>query len=350
MSNFTKALEKIVYAAKKKEEGFDNCIPSPFVRYQNFFPGIEPAKYTLITANAKVGKTQITDFMYLYHPIWYTLTHATNYEIKVLYFSLEMSEDQKIIQAISHFLKRFYDISASPKTLRSLTEVLDKTIISKISEMKGFMEKFFEKVEYIDHIRNRYGIWKYIFDYAEKNGEIEYEEKNFDGRKVKVIKKYTPKNPNLITIVIVDHVSLLTPEGSDDKMKTISRFSGEDMVRARNLFGFNPVLVQQQASAQESLEHKKANALMPSLAGLADSKDTQRDVDIAFGLFSPARHEMNSFKGYDISKLGDNFRSLEILANREGSSNELCPLYFRGESSFFKELPLPKDVAINQYY
>jgi hypothetical protein len=350
MSRFERGFNLIKNSALRKQNGLQNCIPLPFERYSEFIYGIEPKKTTLITANSKVGKTQITDFMYLYYPIWYTFFHETNFKVKVLYFSLEMSEEQKIIQAISHFLRRLHNVKISSKELRSLKDPVPQEIVDKIDKMRPFLDHFFDRVEYFDKTRNRYGIWLEIFNYAEQNGKIEYEEKLFNDKKVKVIKSYTPYDPDLITIIITDHVGLLTPENGDDKMKTIAKFSCEDMVRARNLFGFNPVLVQQQMNSQESLENKKFDALMPTTAGLADSKDTQRDADLILGLFNPSKHQINNFKGYDITKLGNNFRSLEILADREGDSNQLCPLYFEGECSFFTELPKTTDKTLIQYY
>jgi hypothetical protein len=346
---FKETLDRIELSKERIEHGLLNCIPSPFPRYSEFWPGIERSKYYGVTASPKVGKTQVTDFMFLYHPLDYILTHETNIDVDVLYYSIEMSKYQKALQAISYFLYVKQGIAVSPIDLRSVRQALDKEVVIKIKELNPFMDKFFSKVKYNDYTRNRYGIWRDIFDYAQKNGEIQYEEKIFDDKKVKVISGYKPNNPDKITIIIIDHVSLLTPEKGDTLHDSIGKLSSEDLIRARNLFGFTPVIVQQQAASQESLENKKADALMPSLAGLADNKLTARDWDVGFGLFSPVRHGFNNFKGYDITKFGDRFRSMEILVNREGGGNELCPLYFRGECSYFLELPKPHSEEIKAF-
>lgn len=342
-------LQKIQESKYRIEHGMLNCIPSPFERYSEYWPGIEKAKMIGITASPKVGKTQLSDFMFLYHPINYIISNETNLDVEVLYFSLEMSKYQKYLQAISHFLFIKEGISISPTELRSVRKALSNDVIEKIKNIEPFLNKFFQKVKYNDYIRNRYGIWLEIFKYAEQNGEIIYEERDFDGKKQKVISGYKPHKPDKITIIIVDHVSLLNPERGDKLHDSIGKLSSEDLIRARNLFGFTPVVVQQQAAAQESLENKKADALMPSLSGLADNKLTARDWDVGFGLFSPYRHSFSNFKGYDITKFKDRFRSLEILVNREGGGNELCPLYFRGEASYFSELPIPGSEELKQF-
>jgi len=102
---------------------------------------------------------------------------------------------------------------------------------------------------------------------------------------------------------------------------------------------------------QESIENAKANRLKPSLDGLGDSKLTQRDANVIFGLFSPFRHEIPKYMGYDITKFKDNIRFLEVLASREGGGGIISPLYFDGAVNYFKELPKPDNVkAIEGVY
>lgn len=61
------------------------------------------------------------------------------------------------------------------------------------------------------------------------------------------------------------------------------------------------------------------------------------------GLFSPMRHEIGEYMGYDIKVFQDNIRFLEILGGREGGAGTICPLYFDGAVNVFKELPRPDD-------
>ncbi len=341
MTLFNESINIIEKNRVRLIDGKQNCIPNPFPRLRKDWAGIEQKQYYMVTASSKVGKSQITDFLFLYHPVEYVISKKTNYDIKVLYFSLEMSKEQKMLQAISYFMHYFHKITISPKELRSLNRVLDNDTYTKVKELEPFFNEYLTKVKYIDNVRNRYGIWLEILHHAKENGKIIYETRNFDGKDVQVMTDYIPNNPDLITIIVLDHIGLLNPESGKDLFSTIGEISSTDFIKARNIFKFSPVIVQQQMASQESLEHKKADALMPSLAGLADNKATQRDINVAFGLFSPHRYEIKNWKGYDISKLGNRFRALEILADREGESNIITPLYFKGECSYFEELPLP---------
>lgn len=66
-------------------------------------------------------------------------------------------------------------------------------------------------------------------------------------------------------------------------------------------------------------------------------------------LFSPYRHQMERFNNYDITKLGNSFRSLEILENRDGEPNINLGLNFIGPSGTFRELPKASEMTDAKY-
>jgi hypothetical protein len=69
------------------------------------------------------------------------------------------------------------------------------------------------------------------------------------------------------------------------------------------------------------------------------------------GLFNPYSYDLDQYLGYDIKQLKGNARFLEVVVNRHGVSNGICPLMFLGEVCYFKELPLPNDVInMNRVY
>lgn len=65
--------------------------------------------------------------------------------------------------------------------------------------------------------------------------------------------------------------------------------------------------------------------------------------NLFLGLFSPFRHEIETYKNYDVTKFRDNLRFMEIIANRDGASGILTPLFFDGMTCNFTELPRPDD-------
>ena len=75
-----------------------------------------------------------------------------------------------------------------------------------------------------------------------------------------------------------------------------------------------------------------------------------RDCNVALGIFSPCKYELKAYFGYDISKLRDNCRFLEVLINRGGSPGGIIALYFDGAVNYFSELPRADDPKIQSVY
>lgn len=338
MSLFNRAIKFVKRRRKNIIEGNFNCIPIPFNRFRKIFPGIEQKKYYLVSANSKVGKSQITDYLFVYNA--YKFCKENNIPLKIFYFSLEQDKLTKTLQAFCHLLYIEKGIRISLKQLRSTNLALDEDIIKEIEEFKEWFEGFEKSVIYIEDIKNPYGIYKYVRDYMKENGTVHFKEiKDAQGNVLKLFDYYEPNDPTSYTISIVDHYSLLLVEKGKDLSQSMRDMSHYNIL-LRNNYGVTPVGVQQQANAQEGIENIKLGKLLPSFNGLADCKDTQRDIDLAIGLFTPHRHEMKTYLGYDIEYFKDNIRFLNIMGGREGGFGEIAPLFFDGAVTFFKELPL----------
>ena len=61
------------------------------------------------------------------------------------------------------------------------------------------------------------------------------------------------------------------------------------------------------------------------------------------GITNPFSYEIPEYLQYNIKLFKGNFRCLEVVLNRSGQSNGICPLFFDGAINFFGELPLPTD-------
>ena len=70
-----KLIKKVLYnikeARKRVLEGKINCIPVPFPRFRQEFPGIQQKTYYLVSGAAKAGKTQITNYLFVYNTLLY---------------------------------------------------------------------------------------------------------------------------------------------------------------------------------------------------------------------------------------------------------------------------------------
>lgn len=350
-----KVISSIEENKAKREQGLYINIPFPFPRFRSYIPGIQKSRYYLVSASPKVGKTQITDYMFMLYPYFFLRKYQTNIKLKVFYFSLEISALSKIRNILSFFLYMYSQgtIRLSPENIDSqfLDRILSNSNLEEIKKLRDEVARFENSIEIIDNIRNPYGIFKYLEEYALDNGKLGKKEVKFredDG--TEVVKKaydwYEPNDPEEYRIVIIDHYSLLSPENKhhNDLGECIREFSKDYALKLRDRYGFTVVPIQQQAGSQESTENVKLGMLQPSPAGLADCKYTARDCDMMLTLFSPARYKIPLYEKFDIKTLGDNFRELGVSLNRHGNSNIYTPLYFQGDVNHFQELP-PADSS-----
>ena len=328
-----------------------NCIPWNLPRFEEESPGIEQGKYYLLSANQKIGKTQITDWLFVYNPILQIIDNNLNIKLKIFYFSLEMSKEEKMLQCFANILYLKKGIRLSPTDLKStrIDKVLSEDVLDAIAECQPYFDKVEEIVEFVDSIRHPFGIYNLARDYALANGKIHKRQIDIDGKLTEVDDYYEANNPDEYVMIIVDHISLISTEKRGGVQLTlhesISVLSSDYLIKLRNKFNYIPVVIQQQSASQESVENKKANRLKPTMDGLADNKLTGRDANVLLGLFSPIRHEISNYLGYDITFFRDNIRFLEIMGGREGGAGTICPLYFDGAVNYFKELPLSDDKS-----
>lgn len=348
MKSLDRVFDEIKHNKKLREEGKYIGLPVPFPRMKVKFPYITKGRYGIVTAGSKIGKTQLADFLFLYWPFIFQRELNTNLKFKIKYFSLEMSKEDKIKASISFLLFYYKGIVASPDKFSSQYDnyILEDSLLKELEDLQPIIDEFLENVEIIDNIRNGYGIYKYCVDYAEQNGiytykTIDWKEDNGEIVPKEVVDQYVPNNPDEVVIVITDHLSLIFPEKGQTLHEAMGHFSSNRCLKLRDRFKMLVINVQQQAQAQEGVENKKANMLLPSHNGLADNKLTGRDVDFMFGLFSPSRFNFKEHEGYDITKLRDNYREFITVLNRRGPSIS-TDLYFNGEMNYFKELPKPE--------
>lgn len=358
MSLTDRILETLDNRRKRILEGDINCIPSPFRRLSNSFPGIEQDKYYLVSGSTKSAKTQITNYLFVYTPILYAYEHPEQLRVKIFYFPLEETPENITLRFMSYLLYTLSgkQIRISPMDLKSTNsdKILDEEILNilRSNEYQKIL-KFYEDNVLFMSARNPTGIYKTIKDYADKNGIIHRKKVKITNKEtgnteeVEAFDYYEPHDKKEYVIVITDHVSLLNQEKGMNLRETINKYS-EYMMIARNNYHYIPVCVHQQSTETTNLEAFKSNKIRPTMAGLSDSKYTAKDCSVMFGITNPFAFELPEYLGYDISKLRSHARFLEIVLNREGESNDIAPLYFDGATNYFAELPPSKDLASMQ--
>lgn len=357
---------KKIKAAKDSGQIF--CIPfSNYPKLTTSVPGVVPGMIQMVTAGSGVGKTQVTKALYVREPLEYALKH--NIKLKIFYFALEESEQEFIDTMLCNFISARCKIRMDLLTLQGYREKsLENDKMLLIEQHIDEIEKLLESVEIIDSVYNPTGIYKYCRDHADKNGTHVYENREFIKKKIdqdgnyytvkemtKVYSHYEPNDPNAFTIVVVDHMSLLTPEKDKEtgQMKnqhqTMAQWSTnyalKQITKHWNWAVVN-VIQQEQSGEREQFTNKGESIQKktePSLAGFANNKEIQRDAKVIIGVYSPDRYGFDDYHGYDIKRFRDCFRAIKINKNRFGPPNKYHHFLFDGATNRFTELPRPDE-------
>ena len=356
--------ETLKYLHERRQNLIDgkvNCIPSPFTSFRQDFVGIEQETYYCVTANQKAAKSQFTSFMFLYTPILYAYEHPDKVRVRIFYAPLEESKRKVTMRFMRYLLyvHSGFKIRVSQQELTSTLEgnPINERVLQLLEseEYKKIMGFFESHVTFLED-RNPTGCYKAIVKYACEHGErikqpLTITDEFGETKTVEKIVGYKPLDPDEYVIIIADHVGLLQEEKGLDKRLTIRKYS-EYMMELRDYYRYIPVIVQQQSSEVQSMDAFKLNRISPTPGALADCKDTRYDVNVMLGLTNPYAAHITTYPGsggYDITKLRDHQRFLEVMLTRDGTANAIKALYFDGAVSYFKELPGPNNPIYEEY-
>ena len=345
LTNLRKRKEKII-------NGGINSIPSPFVRFSDDFIGIEQSSYYVVTSSTKGSKTQFSSFVFVFNTLLYAYHNPEKVRVKIFYYPLEETPEDIMTRFMSYLLYILSGkkIRVSPTELKSTknSNPIDDNILDLLNtEEYSKIIQFFEDNVIFSSSTNPTGVYTECRRYAEEHGTVykrKQKIKNDLGETVEIeaFDHYEQSDPDEYRIIFYDHISLTSTERGLTLKQSIDKLS-EYIVLLRNRYKFSPVVIQQQSFAGEGLDAFKENKLRPTIANLSDSKYCSRDANVVLGLFSPFKHELPEYQKYDITKLRDNVRFLEVLVNRGGSPGGLVALYFDGAVNYFQELPRPEN-------
>lgn len=343
-SNFRRLWDEI----KNGLAGRNRGIPMGFNRLNRYI-GIRKAMYYLIGGLTGSGKTSFIDDAFVLNPAdWFIRNRdSTDIKLKIIYRSMERSRTYKLAKWLARriFLDHGYEIQV--KTLLGWMEddKLSDEMVELIKSYEPYMNELEEVVEIIDGASNPVGIAKDIRKYAEENGTFE---------KIPYGEIYTPNDPKLITIIVVDHIGLLkTTKAQPTKKQSIDKMSDEFRY-FRDTCGFSFVAVSQFNRSIANPIRLKSGDVEPQLEDFKESASTQDDADVVAALFDPIRYKVEDPSGYDLDKLRDEFggkyfRSFRLIKNSYGEDDIRIGLGFLGSVGLFKELPRRRDMDDDIY-
>lgn len=338
--------DDVVENIKRGQQGLNRGLPMGFSRLTDYVPGIQQGTYYLVGGETGTGKTAFADDAFLYNPYdWYKGHPETPIKLKVFYWSLEIDKTIKMTKGICRKLYTDYGrVTDINYVLSRGKNRIDQETFDIVCGLRDHFEEMEDVLTIIDGASHPTAINKFMMNYAKSNGELVYKKVNNGKEDVDIFDKYIPDNPNEYVIIVIDHISLMKRERGFNVKDNIDKMS-EYLIPLRNNFKYIPVVVQQLNRSMTQADRFKMDMVEPKLSDFKDSGNTQQDANVIMTLFAPNRHEIPKFRGYDIKKLRDRFRSVQVLKNRDGASDVRIGLQFVGEVGYFQEIPKPTDIS-----
>lgn len=341
--------DKLKEEVDKGLEGGNSGITTGFKELDKYIL-IRKRVYTLIFGASGTGKSALATCGWILNPFdWYWKNKATTkIKLKIVYFSMERSSVYISAKFLSRkiFLNEGIEIPVS-RLLGWWDKKLSKEEYTIFIKYKPYFDNMSKVIEIIDGKQNPTGIYKWIQKYALENGKVE-QINEFQ-------KMYIPNDENLITIIVIDHQSLISREkGLNTKKEAIDKLS-EYLQHARDFYGFSPVLVAQMNRDIANPVYSKMESFEPMPEQIKDSATSYEDCDVCLSLFDSVKFKTKAPTGHDADKLIDKetgdkyYRSLKIHKNSWGQDDIRKGMAFLGGYGHFKCLPKFSDTTEDIY-
>lgn len=325
--------ESLLHEIELGREGVNSGFTMGLPKLESIIDGVTRSTYTTVFSNSGAGKTNFVLFSYVFKPLQ---EHLDDDNFKVFYCSLEMNSSIIFGKLLSMYIFEKYGIQLSIKELlsRKRNYRLSDKNFELVKECESWLKKIESKIIVYDKSLNAKVLYKLLLDDLSTMGTFEELEK----RKI-----YHPKNPKLIYVVVIDHISLCRPQPGNTLKQEIDEISSY-LITLRNRCGISPVVVQQANREQGNIERRKQGVNNFTINDTKDSGGPVQDSEIVISIYNPNRDKLNSYRGYDVKKLGNTFRVISVLKSRYGEADVEIGVNFFGQCNWWAELPMPNDI------
>lgn len=322
-------LQNVEEGRKGKLWGYGMGLP----KLEGIIDGVTQGTYTLLFAGSGIGKSNLMMYSYIYRPLQ---EHLYDDNFKITMFALEMKADIILAKLLSTYIFETYGIYLSFKEIYSKKKgyVLEDEYYEIVKECEPWLRQVESKLIIHDKAANADSVYAILMDDLKANGKFE----ETDSRKI-----YIPNNPDLIHIVAVDHAGKLRQKDGRTKKQEIDTLSSY-LVYLRNICNISPLMIMQSNRDQSSSARRQLGMFLPQMSDVKETNEPYEDCDICMAIYSPNVDKLKTHNKYDISQLGDKFRSIVVIKSRYGESNIEDCCYFDGKCNIWKELPAPDEI------
>lgn len=324
--------------------------------------GIQKKMIYAVGAAPKVGKSKFVNFAFILSPYKEALKKGPEAlaNLHWIFYSFEMDRSSTEFHFAAHYFAEDYDIHNfmhKGEIIMMSADYLLGKLIDKEGEMiplhpehqpilieiyKNRIKPLFGtydeegkqlskgKIDFIEERDNPTGLRNYIMRYAKENGEFQFESYYTVDEKGKRVRKerivgYKEKNPDLVTIIITDHMRKLKFERGFSMKQNVDKWV-EYQVEFRNwcLFTFVDIIhTNRSVSAVERMKFA-GEFIYPTGDDLKDTGNLSEDANMVITLFNAndEKYGLEKHFGYDLASY-PYYRSIHIVESRDTE----CPLH-----------------------
>lgn len=355
--------DDFIFQVRRGIEGRNAGLRNGLENVNKYIHGTHQARYYLVGADAGVGKTTVTDFMYIFKA-WEDAKRQGR-KIKIFYCSFEIGKLDKVARWVSHYVFMKFNVRLPSDYI--LGRIEGKLVTPEHEKMimvayTIVLEMLYDKdtnptgsVIFVGDVIHPTKIFEDLIEaHFEHQGKVKRaeltEEQKKKHRKGYVI-GYEANDPDAVTILFIDTLNLTGSEQGLDTKHIMDRMSRYAIV-LRNMFHCTCVFIQQFSTDLMSWHRsnkKNPDAIAPQRIDFGDSKATYRDADVVIGLIKPSALDFDTFKGYillskdeteDIAPLKDYFVAMYLMKNRYGAANRCLPIFLDPIAGCVYDLPL----------
>lgn len=358
-----KFLEAVEQGLKGLNKGVYGGLPS----FDKAIYNTQHGKIIGIAGEPKSGKTSLTLMRYIAYP------DLIKENIKIIYYSLEMSKNQIIAKLISQFACLHSEKEVKVDTSKKVMMIQEAKILGMGEERLNeeeleyvklinslYIEPLFGKedddgniieegvIEFIEDYNesNPTGIFKHLKRVAEDNGVFSYRKiKVADGKEKELTTGYKP-NPGAKKIwVIIDHLGLMKKEAQTVK-ENIDLLINIYAKHFRNICGYTFILISQFNRTIKGIDRFKLSPdqLQPQPQDIKDSQALEETADIILAIFNPNSHtHIDKHFGYELKDFKGTYRSIHCILSRYTPVPVNKSLFFNYKTGLFRELKKPTD-------
>lgn len=260
--------ENLFNQIKRGREGLNQGLPTGLSKLDEDICGIQRSRYDLVFAREKAGKSAFVNSCYILNPYDYLHKKGKTKDLKVFYFSLEMSETAVLSKWYADKIFREDKILIDSNIVLSKGDNYFNDDLLKLAEkhIPYFDEMLNTSVDLQCGQTNPTGIYKHVKTWLLENGTWE------NGY-------YKPNNPEITVIIIADtagNLKLEKVEGIASLKTTIDKLS-EYFREFRDKYNCTPVMIMHTNRATDNYNRDADNDLLPKTSDIKETGQCVQD-------------------------------------------------------------------------